>query len=211
MDLCACPLRRRSAIKLEKVRFCGEEMKGGLARKVTNHSLVMMGSFVFTAFVLSVDSFVVAIALSPSIPTLGARCWMASFFGLCDGIAVLAGFFLSQIGLMLHISETAVPLCVLVYGIYFLIAAQWKHFRGHSRLVYLLPVFMSLDNLAYGMKVSQATTGVAVQAVALALASATLAAGGLFLGSLVRFAGPRTSRLATGMALLMAALILSLI
>ena len=171
----------------------------------------MTGSFVFTAFVLGLDSFVVATALSPSIPTSGARCWMASLFGLCDGIAVLAGFALGQTGLMLHISETAVPLFVLVYGIYFLIGAQWKHFRGHSRLVYLLPVFMSLDNLAYGMKVSQAASGVAAQAVALALASAALAAGGLFLGSLVRFAGARASRLATGMALLMAAFILSLI
>lgn len=169
-----------------------------------------MGSFLFTAFVLSLDSFVLAAALSPSISTSGARWRMASLFGLCDGIAVLAGFALSQTGLVVHISETAVPFFALVYGIYFLIAAQLKHFRAHPRLVSLLPAFMSLDNLAYGMKMGPVTSGVTEQAVALGLASMALAAAGLFLGSLIRFSGARASHLASGVALLVATLILSL-
>jgi hypothetical protein len=58
---------------------------------------------------------------------------------------------------------------------------------------------------------ASAMSGVTAQAVALGLASMTLAAGGLFLGSLIRFAGARASHLATGVALLVTALILSLV
>jgi putative Mn2+ efflux pump MntP len=169
-----------------------------------------MDSFLFNTFVLSLDSFVVAIALSPSVSTSGARWRMALLFGLCDGIAVLAGFALSQTGLFVHISENAAPLFSLVYGIYFLIAAQWKHFRVHSSLVYLLPAFMSLDNLAYGLKISSAASpDLPLQVAALGMASMTLASVGFFLGGLIHFTNARSSHLATGVALIAAALMLS--
>jgi putative Mn2+ efflux pump MntP len=164
-----------------------------------------------TAFLLSVDSFVVAVALSPIIRSPVSRCRLASLFGVCDGVAVLVGSALSYSAPSLHIDERVVPLFVVVFGLYCLVAAQWKQFRTHPRLVGILPVLMSLDNLAYGAGIGQLPGGVFAQALVLAAASLALTALGLYLGNLVRFASARTSAFAAGIALLAAGLVLSLV
>jgi len=169
-----------------------------------------MGAFLFTAFILGLDSFVVAVALSPLIRSPASRCRLASLFGICDGLAVVAGSALGAAGLGLHIGAGAVPCFAIVFGVYCLIAAQWQRFRVHPRLVWLLPPLMSLDNLAFGAGAGSLSAGTIAQAVALGAASLILAALGLFLGSLVRFASERASQFAAGAALLAAGLILSL-
>jgi putative Mn2+ efflux pump MntP len=170
-----------------------------------------MSSFLLTAFFLSLDSFVVSVALSPLINSPVSRWRLASLFGICDGLAVLVGSAMSQSAPGLHVDERVVPSFVVVIGLYCLVAAQWKQFRAHPGLVGILPVLMSLDNLAYGAGIGQLTAGVFAQALALALASLTLAAMGLYIGSYVRFASARASELATGVGLLAAGLVLLLV
>jgi hypothetical protein len=166
-----------------------------------------MSAFWWTTLFLSVDSFVMAAALSPLIRSPASRWCLASLFGLCDGLAVLVGSALSSTNLSLHLSERAVPCIAVVYGLYYLIAAQWDRFCKHPRLVWLLPPLMSLDNLAYGAGVQTVAGG----ALVLAVASLTLAALGFYLGSLVRFASERAREMAAGVGLLTAGLILSLV
>jgi putative Mn2+ efflux pump MntP len=104
-----------------------------------------------------------------------------------------------------------VPFFVVVIGLYCLVAAEWKQFRANPGLVGILPVLMSLDNLAYGAGIGKLTASVFAQALALAAASLALAAMGLYIGSFVRFASARTSELATGIGLLAAGLVLLLV
>jgi putative Mn2+ efflux pump MntP len=170
-----------------------------------------MSSFCLTALLLSLDSFIVAVALSPLFEFPVWRWRLASIFGICDGLAVLVGSALSYTDLSFHIGEQAVPLFVVVFGIYCLVAAQWKRFRARPGLVCILPALMSLDNLAYGMSIGPLTVGVFAQALTLGAASLALAILGLYLGSFVRFASTRASELAGGVALLTAGLVLSLV
>jgi putative Mn2+ efflux pump MntP len=168
-----------------------------------------MSSFLLTALLLSLDSFVVAVALSPLIKSPVSRWRLASLFGVCDGLAVLVGSALGHSVPGLHINERVVPFFVVVFGLYWLVAAQWKQFRAHPRLVFILPALMSLDNLAYGAGIGQLTGSVFTQAIALAAASMALAALGLYIGSFIRFASARASEL--GIALLAAGFVLLLV
>jgi len=170
-----------------------------------------MSSFLLAAFLLSLDSFVVAVALSPLINSPVSRWRLASLFGVCDGLAVIVGSALSQSVSGLHINERVVPFFVVVFGLYCLVAAQWKQFRAHPRLVWILPMLMSLDNLAYGAGIGELTGSVFTQALALAATSLALAAIGLYIGSFVRFASARASELAAGIALSAAGLVLLLV
>jgi manganese efflux pump family protein len=170
-----------------------------------------MSSFLLTAFVLSLDSFIVAVALSPLIRSPASRWRLATLFGICDGLAVLVGSGLNSSALSFHVPERVVAFFIIVFGVYFLVAAQWNQFRVRPRLVYILPVLMSVDNLAYGAGLGQVTGAVLAQALGLGAASLALAALGLYLGSFVRFASARTCQVAAGFALLTAGLVLSLI
>jgi putative Mn2+ efflux pump MntP len=167
-----------------------------------------MSPLLLTALFLSLDSFVVSIALSPLINSPVSRWRLASLFGICDGLAVLVGSALSQSAPGLHINERVVPFFVAVIGLYCLVAAQWKQIRANPGLVGILPFLMSLDNLAYGAGIGKLTASVFAQALALAAASLALAAMGLYIGSFVRFASARASELATGIGLLAAGFVL---
>ena len=170
-----------------------------------------MSSFLLTAFLLSLDSFVVAVALSPLIRSPVSRWRLALLFGVCDGLAVLVGSALSHTAPSLHTNERVVPFFVVVFGLYCLVAAQWKRLRTHPRLVCILPALMSLDNLAYGAGIGPVIGSIFAQALALAATSLALAAIGLYIGSFVRFASARASEVAAGIGLLAAGLVLLLV
>jgi putative Mn2+ efflux pump MntP len=169
-----------------------------------------MNSYFLPAFYLSLDSFIVALAVSPLISAPRARLCFATVFGLGDGLAVLIGFALKHAGFGFHLDEKFYSLIAAVYGLYFMAAALWKQFRVHPRLVYFLPALMSLDNLTYGLGLDLGATDVGPRAFALGLASLALAALGLMLGGLVHFIGVRASQLAAGVGLLTAAVVFSL-
>jgi hypothetical protein len=61
-----------------------------------------MNSFLLTALLLSLDSFIVSVALSPLFRSPVWRWRLAAMFGVCDGLAVLVGSALSYTGLSLH-------------------------------------------------------------------------------------------------------------
>ena len=68
----------------------------------------------------------------------------------------------------------------VVYGLYCLSASQGSRLREYTRLVYLLPVLLSLDNFRLCTQRGHST---ASDSPVLAIASAGLAAAGLYLGS----------------------------
>lgn len=158
------------------------------------------------AFFLSLDSFVVALALGPLIPSRAQRWRLAALFGVCDGVAALIGSGLGWSSLGAAFAARAVPLFVLICGVYCLVAAGWNRFRADPRLAFALPVLMSLDNLVYGF--GAPASGFAAQAVILGLVSFSFAAAGLWLGGAMRAVGPRSADCTAGFALIAAGFVL---
>lgn len=102
-----------------------------------------------TLFLLSFDSLIVSLALGPLLHRLSARLGLALAFGVCDALAVVIGSVFGwrlsegwsgQVGTML----------VLFYGLYVLALAAWSRPVAKRWPIWLLPLFMSLDNLAFG-------------------------------------------------------------
>lgn len=163
-------------------------------------------SIFFSAFFLSLDSFVVALALSPLIPSRAQRWRLAALFGVGDGVAALIGSGLGWSSLGAAFAARAVPLFVLTHGVYCLVAAGWNRFRADPRLAFALPVLMSLDNLVYGF--GAPAGDLAAPAVVLGLVSFSFAAAGLWLGGVLRAARLRRADCTAGFALIAAGFVL---
>src|SRR5579859_1830301 len=132
-----------------------------------------MNSFLLPAILLSLDSAVVGFALSPIIaPGDGWWRW-AAWFGVCDGLAVVAGALCGAVPALL--SHMVAPLFAVCCGSYFLVAANWNKFRAGVRLLAALPILMSLDNLAYGMTLEHSAGRLISGALVCGMASAALA------------------------------------
>jgi putative Mn2+ efflux pump MntP len=157
---------------------------------------------VLTGFLLGLDSAIVAAALSPLLKSSATRLRWAAWFGICDGLAVVIG---AACGLALGaFSHLAGPLIVLSFGVYCLVAACWNTFRADLRLALLLPVLMSLDNLAYGASRGSPDAGLLSSALVCGLASFAMALTGFFLGGLVKLSDFRKAEMVSGLALLAA-------
>lgn len=157
---------------------------------------------ILTAFLLGLDSAIVAAALSPLLKSSPTRLHWAALFGVCDGLAVIIG---AKCGITFGgFSHLAGPLTVFCFGVYCLVAACWNTFRTNLRLALLLPVLMSLDNLAYGAKVSSQSAGLFSAALACAVASFVMAVGGCFIGSLVKMPDLRKAEMVSGLAFIAA-------
>lgn len=161
-----------------------------------------MTPFLLPAVFLSLDSAIVAFALSPIIAPGGRQLRWAAWFGICDGLAVLAG---ASCGAgSSSFASVAAPLFAVCCGIYFFVAANWNKFRADIRLVAALPILMSLDNLAYGMALEHSAGKLISGALMCALASAALAMVGFVFGRLVRPVGVREAERVAGLALIAA-------
>jgi putative Mn2+ efflux pump MntP len=153
---------------------------------------------VLTAFLLALDSAIVAVALSPLLKFGTARLRWAAFFGVCDGLAVVIG---AACGMTSGaFSHVAGPLVVLCFGVYCLVAACWNTFRADLRLALLLPVLMSLDNLAYGAKIESPGAGLFSSALISGVASFVMALGGFHLGGLMKTRDLSKAEMASGLA-----------
>jgi putative Mn2+ efflux pump MntP len=161
-----------------------------------------MNSFLLPAVLLSLDSAVVAFALSPIITRRARQQRWAAWFGICDGLAVTAGALCGVEWPLL--SHLAAPLFAVCCGVYFLVAANWNKFRADARLMAVLPVLMSLDNLAFGMALEHSPGKLVSSAMVCGMASAALAMTGFILGRLVRPAGLREATQVAGLALIAA-------
>jgi len=167
-----------------------------------------MMALLLGAGLLSLDSLVVSLAISPLIQARAQRWRWAALFGICDGLAVVIGFAFGGVGWSAGFTHRAVPLFALSCGIYCLVAAGWNKFRADQRLAFVLPVLMSFDNLAYGAGVGPLTGGIAARAVVLGLASFSLAMLGLLLGGVIRSPNRRTTEWSAGFALVAACFVL---
>ncbi|SPE55600.1 membrane hypothetical protein [Verrucomicrobia bacterium] len=160
-----------------------------------------MKTLFLNAGLLSLDSLIVSLALSPLVRSQAQRWRWAALFGLCDGLAVVIGFGLGAMGSGPPLAHRAVPLFILGCGIYCLVAAAWNKFRADPRLAVTLPILMSFDNFAYGMGIDPLASNLTAHALLLGLASFSLAMLGLSLGGLVRFPNRRTMECSAGFAL----------
>jgi putative Mn2+ efflux pump MntP len=167
-----------------------------------------MKSFFLSAVLLSLDSLVVALALSPLLRSAAQRWRWAALFGLCDGLGVMMGFAFGEAGWGAALAHRAVPFIALSCGVYCLVAACWNKFRADPRLALALPVLMSLDNFAYGVGLDSLAGEALGRAVIMGLASFSLALVGLVLGGAIRFPGLRAREWSAGFALLAACLVL---
>lgn len=161
-----------------------------------------MNSFLLPAVWLSLDSAVVAFALSPIIASGARQRRWSVWFGMCDGLAVIAGA-LCGAGPE-SITRLAAPLFAVCCGVYFLVAANWKKFQADARLMAALPVLMSLDNLAYGTALEHSAGRFVFSALVCGIASAAFAMSGFLLGRLVRSAGLWDRDRVAGLALIAA-------
>jgi putative Mn2+ efflux pump MntP len=133
------------------------------------------------ALLLSLDSFVVCIALGTFVSGRATRRRLVLAFGGCDALATLAGAAhgpLATIGWM----GNAGPALLGVYGIAVLLAGWWgRAVAGDRRVLFALPVLLSLDNLVVGAG-STAGIATALWSAMAGLASGTMALAGLMLG-----------------------------
>jgi len=164
-----------------------------------------------SAFFLSLDSFIAALAVGPLMRSRFARLHLAFWFGFWDGAATLAGAIFGWGGRWSdELSHWVVPLAALLYGISCVFAATWTRFRANPRLAFVLAFLMSFDNLAYGTSIGPMTSQVVERAVMLSVASFLMAILGLLLTSLLRFSSERARQYSTAFALLAASVLLFL-
>ena len=168
-----------------------------------------MNSFLLPGVFLSLDSAIVAFALTSIIAPGGSQWRWAAWFGICDGLAVIVGA-LCGAGAT-SFARWAAPLFAACCGIYFLVAANWKQFRADPRLAAVLPVLMSLDNLAYGMALEHSAGKLFSGAMVCGMASAVFAMAGFILGHVVRLTSLRDAERVAGMALIAAGGVLLLV
>jgi hypothetical protein len=128
---------------------------------------------------LGIDSLIAGIAIGALVDRR-TRPWLASLFGLADGVAFLIGAGLGVAIFSEAASEVLEVGLVLVLGVYLLVvAAGLQRMRGAAGwAVWVLPFALTFDNLTFGL--ADDTTGSVVgQAVVQALSSALLAFIGL--------------------------------
>ena len=130
------------------------------------------------AFSLGFDSLLAGLAIGSIVPSWRGRAWFVLLFGVCDGVATLLGAVVPH-----RIPEAPVVALYLLSVVLIILGAR----RSRAWLC-AMPVLFSLDNLAAGSP--------AADAPALALTSAAMAATGIALGALgrwatIRFAVPR--------------------
>ena len=158
---------------------------------------------VLTALWLSTDSLVVAAAVAQLFTSISSRLLLVVLFGACDGAAVLVG---AGLGWRLSTtwSDQVVLSLLALYGLYVLAVARWG-WRAVSRgPAWVLPIMMSLDNLAYGVKAHNLGPALGHQAVVLGLSSSLLAALGLVIGTLASKPARQFRAQATGLLIIAA-------
>ncbi len=128
---------------------------------------------------LGIDSLIACAAIGALVEPR-SRVKLAALFGLADGGAFLVG---AGLGLTLFSEATSTVLSVgtlAVFGVYLLVVAVGTAQVSATRLVWLLPLVLVFDNLAYGVAGEHSGT-VLGQAVTQAASSALMAFAGLML------------------------------
>jgi len=144
------------------------------------------------ALALSFDSFVVSIALGMLELARSTRRNLVVLFALCDGLASLAGFILSErfVGTERlwfgKFQPFVLCLCLLVIFAMARYAPIVRLNHRSTNILYVLPFLLSLDNFVAGISLNQPAVALPVFPLILGLASAPAAWFGLQFGLLAR-------------------------
>ena len=168
-----------------------------------------MGKLLVLALVLSLDSFLTSISLGTLGLGRSATRNLVFLFGLCDGIASLAGCLLSVRVLGNNNGQwfgmfQAFALCL--YLLLIIAFAQYARIirlnHRNANFFYALPLLLCLDNLTTGSSLSLHGFPLSLFAVIMGLASALMACLGLQVGSVARRCLPIRAVTLAGVSLL---------
>ncbi len=143
-----------------------------------------MAALLALSLSLGLDSLRVAAAIGLR-PSRRYGLQLALAFGICDGLASLLGLLLGQavVDTVAPGSQIVSAVALGVCGAWFLVARPDTPPLGRAML--LVPVALSLDNLAAGLALGSAGVP-AITAVVLCVASAAMAGVGLGIGARLR-------------------------
>jgi len=151
----------------------------------------MWSSFVLAGLAFGLDSFLVSIPLGAMELVPSRRRRLALAFGACDGLATGLGALLPLAGVRVFSGkmEWIAPALMAGYGLS-VIALGWRvgaeSPRGQgSRLAFVLPAFLSLDNLVGGSASLMGTPENVAGAVVMGAISGALSLAGLAVGAAV--------------------------
>jgi hypothetical protein len=128
-----------------------------------------MTQLLVASVLLGLDGFVVCLALGPFRLGMRHALPLAGLFGLCDGLALLAGS-------IYQLNIAVLPLLMALWAVLVLLLA----ISGARRLLPVLPVLLAFDNLLEG--VAGGRTVLLEDAVLSCAVSAALAGAGLLAG-----------------------------
>jgi hypothetical protein len=127
---------------------------------------------------LGLDSLIACIAIGALVDRR-SWVWLAGLFALADGVAFLIGTGLG-VGLLSAAATEVVEMGTLVLlGVYLLVVAAGTAQMTARWAIWLLPLALTVDNLAFGLAGEQAGT-IAGETLAQTLSSGMLAYLGLF-------------------------------
>ncbi len=176
-----------------------------------------LGTLVLLGLVLSLDSFRVSLGLGALRLRPVKQAQIVAAFGLCDGLAPLAGMVIGQ-SLTRFMSGFADYLGPALLGLYgaFVIYADWRwDDDGGQRdpsvwVVFGLPLSLSLDNLIAGASLGLNGLPLPVCVGMIGGCSALAALTGLRLGQLVRTIPALNREWVAGAALIVIAAVLAM-
>ncbi len=151
-----------------------------------------MAKLLFLAFALSLDTFLVSIALGTTGLGRAAKRNLVLLFAFCDGVASLAGSvlaapWLKDVGVLLARIEASVSclyaILIIALGWYARAAAKPPR---NANWLYALPSALCLDNFMSGLSFNAASVPLLVLAAIVGASSALLSLVGLQIGSMVR-------------------------
>jgi manganese efflux pump family protein len=151
-----------------------------------------MTRLLFFAFALSLDTFIVSIALGTMGLGRAAKRNLVLLFAFCDGAAslvasVLAARWLKDVG-VLSARVEASALClyaILIIALGWYAPAAAKPPRDANWL-YALPFVLCLDNFMSGLSLNTTSVTLLVLAAIVGVSSALMSLVGLQIGSMVR-------------------------
>jgi putative Mn2+ efflux pump MntP len=175
-----------------------------------------MGILLLLAFTLSLDSFRVSLGLGALRPRPARQAQIALAFGLCDGLAPLAGLLIGQsfVGFAGGWAEYLGPLVLCGYGVYTVYVARRCAEKGSADgdrwIIFGLPLSLSLDNLVAGASLGVIGFPALLSVAVIGATSGLMSLAGLRVGgAAVNFLKIK-SELLGGVALIFIALALAL-
>jgi manganese efflux pump family protein len=151
-----------------------------------------MAKLLFLAFALSLDTFIVSIAIGTTGLGRAAKRNLVLLFAFCDGAASLAGGvlavrWLKDVGVLFARVEAS----VLCLNAILIIALGWRARAAakpprDANWLYALPFVLCLDNFVSGLSLNVTSVPLLVLAAIVGVTSALMSLVGLQIGSMVR-------------------------